>query len=261
MGCAAFDLGRYGEALALLTPSPAGLEQARRREQAAWSHAYLGQLLTAMGAYDEADATLGEGAELYADPAARIGVRGYCRGLQGRVSVERDPPRLDAARAALAAGRAETAASGFRPVISLLDCYWAELLLAEGGADALTEADETLSKATSFGWARSEITACSLQARVALAQGDLDKAVRLSGCAVDELEARGWKVTAVRSEEIVHWHARILEAAHLPEAVRFRGQAAAIVNAKADSLTDPAQRERFLCNVRLTRDILAAAAG
>lgn len=63
------------------------------------------------------------------------------------------------------------AASGFRQLAPLVECFWAELLLADGTPDALAEAERTLGPLASFDWARSEVAAASLRARVLLAQG------------------------------------------------------------------------------------------
>jgi hypothetical protein len=145
-------------------------------------------------------------------------------------------------------------------VIPLVESHWAELLIAEGTPGALREADEVLAAAGSFGWARSEIAGGSLRARVALAEGRLDDAVELSTAAVVQLEELGGAAPAVRSEEILFTHGRVLGAAGLAEADTYVAEAAALVRAKAGSLTDPAHRKSFLTRVRLSREILASVA-
>jgi hypothetical protein len=136
--------------------------------------------------------------------------------------------------------------------------FWAELLLAEGTPEALAEARDVLGAASSYGWARSEIAICSLLARVALAEGRAADAVEPSTRAVTELSERGGAVPTVRSEEILWTHARVLEATGSADAADYRAQAAAVVRAKAGSLTDDAQRESFMTRVRVSRDVLAA---
>ena len=258
IGVAAFDLGRYGEALGLLTQSTEVLGAAHRRDQAAWARSFLGQVQTAIGLYETAETTLGEGIELLADFPGPLGVRGYLRALLGRLYVEWEPPRLAEARETIAKAREETKASGIRSVVPLVEGFWAELLLAEGTPEALAEARDVLGAASSYGWARSDIAICSLLARVALAEGRAADAVEPSTKAVTELAERGGAVPTVRSEEILWTHARVLEATGSADAADYRAQAAAVVRAKAGSLTDDAQRESFLTRVRLSRDILAA---
>ncbi len=258
IGVAAFDLGRYDEALDLLVRSMEALRASRRRDDAAWAAAFLGQLYTAIGQYEAAAAILREGIARFADEAGSLGLRGYLRALLGRLYIEWDRARLTEARDELAAGRAETVASGYRGVEGLVVSAWAELLIAEG---ALREADAALEAAPTLGYTRSEIAFASLRARVALAEGRSQDAVRLSTAALDALTARDGQVPAVRSEEILLTHARVLEAVGSPEAARFAAEAAAVVRAKAATLADPAQRETFLERVRVSRDALAAAEG
>ena len=69
-------------------------------------------------------------------------------------------------------------------------------------------------------------------------------------------EGRG-AVTAVRSEEIVYVRATALAAAGDPGRRSRFAEAATILRAKADSLTDAAQRDSLLQRVRLSREILA----
>jgi tetratricopeptide (TPR) repeat protein/energy-coupling factor transporter ATP-binding protein EcfA2 len=257
IGVAAFDLGRFGEALDSLTQSCRALRELRQRDEGAWALAFLGQLYTAIGLFEEAEASLREGIALFDGEAGALGVRGYLRSLLGRVALEADPPRLPEAREVLAGGREETVRSGYGGVIALVQSHWTELLLAEGTPGALAEAEEVLESTGSFGWARSEIALASLRARVALARGRVEQAVELSTRATARLEDLGGAVPAVRSEEILFAHGRVLAAAGSAEADAYVRKAAEVVRAKADSLTAPAQKESFL-QVRLSREILGA---
>ncbi|HSC91706.1 MAG TPA: AAA family ATPase [Gaiellaceae bacterium] len=259
LGVADFDLGRYGEAIEYLVRASEALKATRRREEAAWALCFLGQQYTAIGLYEEAEQTLREAIALFGDEPKAPAVRGYLRSLVGRLFVQWEPPRLEQAREELTRGREEALASGSHSIRALVDSYWAELLLAEGTPDAVREADEVLSATATHGWARGEIATSSLRARVALAQGNVDEAVTLSTHAVDLLTEHEGAVPAVRSEEILLTHARILEAARSDDASRYAADAAAIVRAKADSLPDEARRRSFLERVRVSRDVLAAA--
>ena len=259
IGVAAFDLGRYGEAIDLLARSADALRSFQRREEAAWGMAFLGQLYTAIGLFEAADATLRAAIALFADEHDSLGLRGYLRSLLGHLQLEWEPPRLADARAEIESARAEVTASGYIAVAPLVTTHLAELLLAEGTPQALRAADSELAAAATFGWARSVIATSSLRARVALAEHRITDALELSTQAVEELAARGGAVPATRSEEILFAHARILAAAGADQAPDYFAQAVAIVEAKAASLPDPAQRASFLERVRLSAAVVQAS--
>jgi tetratricopeptide (TPR) repeat protein len=259
MGVAAFDLGRYGQALELLAPTGDRLRAARRRFEAAWTMAFLGQVYCAIGLFEAAEATVQSAIGLFDDQHGTLGLRGYLRAFLGHVYVEWG--RLDQARTELERGRAEAEASGYKAVIPLVDSHWAELLIAEGTAEGLREAEAVLAASDSYGWARSRITAWSLRARIALAEQRVQDAVELSTRAVELLEQRGGAVPATRSEEIFLTHARVLDAAGARAAAKYGAKAAQIVRGKAESLSDPAQRQSFLERVRLSAEALRFSPG
>jgi len=262
LGVAKFDLGDYGDAGALLESSTRILSTTRLDDDYAWALCFLGQLQTALGLWDEAEGSLREAIAVFGDDRRALGSRGYFRSLLGRVGVERDPQQLDVARLELEAGRRETHEAKYVSVEPLVDVHWAELLLAEGTEAARREVDELLAGAPNYGWARSEIAMASLRARIALDEQRLEDARTLSTGAYDRLRSLGGHVPAIRSEEIVFTHARVLDAVSpdSPEARACFGEAAGILRAKAESLTDTAQRDSLLQRVRLSREILAAAA-
>jgi tetratricopeptide (TPR) repeat protein/type II secretory pathway predicted ATPase ExeA len=259
MGVGAFDLGRYGEAIELLTRCSTVLRKPGIRYEAAWALAFLGQVHTAIGLYDAGEKTLQDGIAIFAEEPGTVGTRGYLRALLGRLYLEWEPARIEDARPLLAEALEETTASGNRPLISLVKTHWAELLLAEGKPDALREAEALLTQTTAYGYARIEIAARTLRARVALLEKRTDDASKLSTEAVEMLRERGGAVPAVRSEEVLFTHARVLEATKSAEAKAVLAEAAKVVHDKAESLTDPAQKQSYLTRVRLSRDILAAA--
>jgi tetratricopeptide (TPR) repeat protein len=259
LGVAKFDLGDYGEADRLLERSVRILSATRLDDDYAWALCFRGQLETALGLWDEAEATLREAIAVFDEVRRALGARGYFLALLGRVALERDPPQLDVARAALEAGRRETHDAKYVSVRPLVDVFWAELLLAQGSESARLEADELLEGAPNYGWVRGEIAMGALRARIALRDERLDDALDLSRAAYDRLAQLGGFVPAVRSEEIVFTHARVLDAVGSAEAAAVYAEVEAILRAKADSLTDPAQRDSLLQRVRLSREILAAA--
>jgi hypothetical protein len=219
--------------------------------------AFLAQVYCAIGLYEAAEASVQSAIGLFDDQPGVLGLRGYLRSFLGHVYVEWEPQRLDQARAELERGRAEAEASGYKGVMPLVEVHWAELLVAEGTPDGRREADAVLAASDSYGWARSQIAAWSLRARIALADDRVQDAVELSTRAVEALEQRGGAVPATRSEEIFLTHARVLEAAGSSAAAGYAAKAAKVVRGKAESLRDPAQRRSFLERVRLSADALA----
>jgi tetratricopeptide (TPR) repeat protein len=258
LGVAAFDLGRYGQALELLAPTGDRLRATRRRYETAWALNFLAQVYCAIGLYEAAEASMQSAIGLFDDQPGVLGLRGYLRAFLGHVYLEWEPQRLEQARSELERGRAEAEASGYKGVIPLVDVHWAELLIAEGTPEGRREADAVLAASDSYGWARSQIAAWSLRARIALADGRVQDAVELSTRAVEALERHGGAVPATRSEEIFLTHARVLEAAGSAAAAGYAAKAAKVVRAKAESLSDPAQRRSFLERVRLSADALRA---
>jgi tetratricopeptide (TPR) repeat protein len=261
MGVAAFDLGRYGQALELLAPTGDRLRAARRRYETAWSMSFLAQVYCAIGLFEAAEASMQSAIGLFDDQPGTLGLRGYLRAFLGHVYLEWEPARLEQARAELERGRAEAEASGYKGVIPLVEVHWAELLIAEDTPEGRREADALLAASDSYGWARSQIAAWSLRARIALADQRVDDAVELSTRAVEALEQRGGAVPATRSEEILLTHARVLEAAGSAAAADYAAKAAQVVRDKAESLSDPAQRQSFLERVRLSVDALSPGSG
>ena len=256
LGVAAFDLGGYGEALELLGRSAAALRDAGHRVECAWALTFLAQVQTATGDWEAAEASLRGGMDLLDDVRGSVGVRSYQQALLGHLFLEWEPPRPVEARETLAAAREESAAAGHRPTMPLVDAMYAELLLAENTPASLAEADVVLRGSETFGWARSEIAACSLLARVTLAAGRPAEAVEPSTKAVKNLTEHDGAVPTVRSEEILWTHARVLQATGSGEAATFAAHAAQVVAAKAESLTDPEQQKTFETRVRLSREIL-----
>ena len=257
IGVAAFDLGRYGDALDLLKRAAVTLQMARRHEQAAWAMSFLGQLYTAIGMYELAEFTLQSAVALFGDEKANLGIRGYLRALLGCVYLKWEPARLPDAKAHLRQAMEETTASGFLPTRPLVELHCVQLHLAEGGPEALDHANELLSHVETFGWARSDIALATMRSRVALARHSVEEAVALSTRAVEDLERRGGAIAATRSEEVFLNHAKALYAAGSDAAPRFGARAVQIVEAKAQSLNDPVHVRSFRERVRLSVEILA----
>lgn len=258
LGAAAFDLGRYGDALEFLSRCTAILRARGQRNETAKATTFLGQLYTAVGMYEEGEAALREAIASFADEPENLSTRGYLRALLGRLYLKWQPPRLSESRVELAAGREETIASGRHSTLPLVDSYWAELLLAEGTAESLREADETLTKVATFGWARGEIASSTVRAKIALAEGRVKDAVALSTHAVELLEDRGGSVPTVQSEEVFLVQARALLAAGSEEPRGYAQKAGAVIREKADSL-EGAARTSFLERVQLSREVLETA--
>jgi tetratricopeptide (TPR) repeat protein len=258
LGVARFDLGAYGEAAELLDNAVQILSATSLDDDYGWALCFRGQLQTSLGLWDEAEASLRDAIAVFDEEHHSLGARGYFRALLGRVGVEREPQQLDVARRELEAGRQEAQEAGYGSLQPLLDAYWAELLIAEGDEAGRRAADELLATSQSYGWKRGEVLRDALRARIALQDGRHDDALAFSSTAYGLLQEGRGAVTAVRSEEIVYVRASALAAAGDPEAAERFAEAAAILRAKADSLTDDAQRDSLLQRVRLSREILAS---
>jgi tetratricopeptide (TPR) repeat protein len=260
LGVAEFDLGHYGEALRLLPASVDGLREIRVFEEGAWTLSFLAQLHTAIGLFEAAERAVREGLAIFADDHGVIGPRSYLRALLGRLYVEWDPPRLADAGAPLEEGLAEARRGGHLGTVGLVETYYGGYLLTTGDADGADRLlADTIAAADAGGWHRAAVAARSLRALAALALGRTGEAVRLSGEAVERLRAQGGFVPAVRSEEVLFTHGRVLEAAGSAEARPLYEEAAKVVRAKAATLEDDAHKQSFLTRVRLSREILAAA--
>jgi tetratricopeptide (TPR) repeat protein len=258
IGVADFDLGRFGDAYDSLVRSCDVFRGRGRCDDLAWSLAFLAQLHTAIGSYEQAEQTLQAGLAVFDGRGEALGIRGYLHALLGHLYHEWERP-ADAIEH-VAAGRNEANESGFRGVIPLVDAYWAEVLLADGSPKALRDARETLEGLDPFGWPRSQIARASLLGRLALAEGHAADGVAPSAEAVAKLKECGWFVTATRGEEILFAHARILAAAGRDDAQEFFELAQDMVNRKAETLRDPEHRRAYLERVPLSRDILNAPA-
>jgi hypothetical protein len=204
------------------------------------------------------EAALLEAIASFADDPKSLSTRGYLRALLGRLYLKWQPPRMSESRAELAAGREETIASGRHSTLPLVDSYWAQWLLADGSAESLSEADETLAKVATFGWARGEIASSSVRANIALARCLVSDALALSTHAVELLEEHGGSVPTVQSEQVFLVHARALIAAGSEGARGYAQKAETIIREKADSLP-PSARTSFLERVQLSRDVLEIA--
>lgn len=261
IGAAYFDHGSLDEADKWLRGSLEGLRRQQMPDLNSTSANLHAQLLMATGRFEEAEALLGEA---LASPDGLEDVvvqRGYLNALLGKLYLEWDRPR-DAVGPLLRAWR-ETRGSVNTAVMPLIANYYAELLLnAESGVQDHVEARQVLERnlveTVASGFRRSEVASLMWLGRLALDQQRPDEAVEASTRAVNRLQASG-PLPALRTEEVLFTHHLCLASSgFLEEAEQFLETAYLEVLRKADHLQHPADRERYLSRVPLSRAIIEA---
>ncbi|MCB9596859.1 MAG: protein kinase [Sandaracinaceae bacterium] len=215
----------------------------------------LGDVLNRFGAYHDAEATLADAL----DRCRRLGIRlmegyalanlGYARTMGGRHV---------AARADLDAARALADAIGDRHLATWASLYRARLALATGAPEhARDEARILAERAASLGLGAAEVLAMVVEARAALALGDVGGATDAIGRALAGRDALGG--LEEDEGELFAVHARVLEAAGQGDAAAAaRARGAAWLEATARRIGDPEWRQRFTRDVPAHRDLIAS---
>jgi tetratricopeptide (TPR) repeat protein len=260
VGVAAFDNGRFGDAEGSLRRSVSELHRLRAWDQFSSISNYLGQLLTAMGRFEEAEKVLLAALKpLYAH-ADLTTSQGYNLGLLGKLYLEWG--RLDAAEKNITAGWERLLDTGHSAVLPILRNYLGELLMHPSNPHrdvgrARQLFDETIAECQRSGFQRSEIAALSLRALVDLSSGRHEDALAASACAVEHLAAVG-TMPALRTEEIYLTRYKVLRATGAEEeAASWLACAREVLNAKAATIPSLPLREQFLTGTPVSRYIVA----
>jgi tetratricopeptide (TPR) repeat protein len=258
VGVAIFDDGRFSEAETWLRRSVDGLRALGAWDQAALISNYLGQLLVAMGRFEEAEALLAAVLEPLRADADLSTFQGYNLGLLGKLYLEWD--RLEDAETNLEAGWKRLERTRHQAILPLLRNYRGELIMhprfhARDVDAAGRLFEETVTECRRTGFLRSEIMALSLLALASLARGRDDLAASTSRTAIEKLAAAG-TLPALRSEEIYFTHSLALAAAgDRTGSSWYLEQAREVLAAKAATITDPVLREQFLTRVPVSAAI------
>lgn len=260
IGINEFDLGDFDRALDYLQRGITGMRSMGMHSDLAWALNFLAQVLIAGGRFEEAELILLEALELQealvSDPNKSNNLA-----LLGKLYLEWE--RVDEAGTPMRQGWAMAQTGSQLALISLVRNYYAELLMhPDYQLRDLTAAEEqliaNLFEIHASHFHRSAIQALSLHARLALYQTKPDLAYERSSEAVAYLERMG-TLPALRSEEIFWNHALVLSAnKRNAEADSFVKRAYQIVQAKAETISEPEQRRLYLERVLLNRQLADA---
>jgi len=260
IGVAAFDDGRFGEAEQALYQSVSRLQKLRAWDQFSIISNYLGQLLTEMGRFEEAEEILLGALKPLYEHADLTTSQGYNLGLLGKLYLEWG--RLDAAEENIMAGWERLLDTRHPAVLPILRNYLGELLMHPSNPHrnivrARMLFDETIEECQRTGFQRSEIAALSLRALADLSSGYRQRALDSSRRAVERLAAVG-TMPALRTEEIYITRYKVLRATGEEEAADWLARARQILDAKAATIASPALREQFLIGTSVSRYICSA---
>ena len=262
IGVAVFDNGYFEEAELWLRRSIHELRALRAWDLFASISNYLGQLLTEMGRFEEAEDILLEALKPLRADADLSTFQGYNMGLIGRLYLEWG--RIDDAEEYLKAGWDRLQRTQHRSILPILRNYLGELFMHPSySASDLQRArqlfNETIAECHQSGFQRSEIAALTLSALACLAMGDLDSAVAASMEATAKLEAAG-TMPALRTEEVYLARYRVLSSIDAKtEAEESLAQAQKVLLRKAATISTPLLREQFLTRVPINQRIMSVS--
>jgi tetratricopeptide (TPR) repeat protein len=262
IGVAVFDNGYFEEAESWLRHSIDELRALKSWHLFASISNYLGQLLTEMGRFEEAEDVLLKALELLRTDADLSTFQGYNMGLLGKLYLEWD--RIGDAEECLKAGWDRLQRTRHRAILPILRNYLGELIMHRSySANDVKYArqlfDETIVECHQSGFQRSEIAALTLSALACLAMGDNDGAVAASTEATARLEAVG-TMPALRTEEVYLVRHQVLKSIDAKtEAEEALARARRVLLSKAATIGDPLLREQFLTRVRTSQIIMSAS--
>ncbi|HEX8066328.1 MAG TPA: AAA family ATPase [Thermoleophilaceae bacterium] len=260
-GVGEFDAGRFGPAEDLLVRATDSLRGLGVRDDLPINLGFLAQLRTATGSFEAAEETLAESLAIVEELPGH-GHAGYVRSLRIKLMLEWERP--DEARSAVERAWSETRQSRFANVLPLVRNVLAEALMSGDAAAADVEAARehltaSIADSERSAFARGQVTARTLLARLLRRRGDPDAALEESSTACRLLEAAGGRMPAVRAEEVLFEHALCAREAGDAETYgRMLEAACGVLGDKAQSLPDADARRTFLDRVPLSRSILEA---
>ncbi|MGI5283034.1 ATP-binding protein [Nonomuraea polychroma] len=261
LGVNLFDAGDFGTALVHLTACVEHLRADPLNAELPIALNYLAQLYSAMGDADAAENTLREALSFEETRGGLSGWHAYNSALLARL-MALDPARRHACQPMLAEAWRETEQTWLLNLVPIVRNLYAEVLLLLGDTDpvlldqALELAEDTIKETRRTGMIRSEIAALSLVSRIRHLRGETEAAAALARDAVDILRRMG-DLPALRTEEVLHHAAEVLEAVgdNRETVMWLRADVQGRVRRIADSLTDSAQRARYLQQALLSQQI------
>jgi tetratricopeptide (TPR) repeat protein/type II secretory pathway predicted ATPase ExeA len=261
LGVRDFDQGDYGSALERLRRSVSGLKSSGLINEVGWPTNFLGQLLIAIGAYEEADAVLQEYLQLAESDLPRA-AKAANRALLGKLHLEQQ--HVQHARQILREALEETETVGHRNVVPIVQNYMSEALLADPASardldECLTLLEATVQETNKTGFERSRAQALYLRSLLHLRSGNTDGAKYDIDDAIELVRTAGVLPT-VRTEELLFLDYRVQAAAGDSErALTSLKEALAVLWRKAHSISDDGYRESYFNRVSLNQAITVAA--
>jgi tetratricopeptide (TPR) repeat protein len=266
LGVAEFDRGHFDEAMVHLEASREEIEASEIKGELDRTLNYLGQVYTATGKFELAEAALKQALAIHMEPDHRGSTHpwhAYNLGQLGKLYLEWN--RLDDAYPMIEAAWDETNNAMTVALSSLVANFLAEVLIHpesphrdEGRAEQLLRS--TITREGETGFYRSRVAANSLLGRLALSQNKALEAYAASSEAVTELERRG-SLPALRTEEVLLHHARICKVVQRDdEAKLYLAKAHDVLMQRASTLQSDEDRTTFLERVPLSTAITSWAA-
>ncbi|MEU7833668.1 AAA family ATPase [Nonomuraea sp. NPDC049129] len=252
LGVNLFDAGDFGTALIHLTACVEHLRADPLNAELPIALNYLAQLYSTMGDTQTAENALREALSFEETRGGPSGWHAYNSALLARL-MARDPARRHACQPMLAEAWRETEQTWLLNLVPIVRNLYAEVLLLLGDTDpvlldqALELAEDTIQETRRTGMIRSEIAALSLASRIRHLRSETEAAAVLARDALDILRWTG-DLPALRTEEVLHHAAVVLEAVgdNQETVMWLRADVQKRVQRIADSLTDSAQRSRYL---------------
>ncbi|MFD7958677.1 AAA family ATPase [Streptomyces ardesiacus] len=257
IGVNLFDTGLLGEARQRLTRCVERLKSEPLHAELPIGLNYLAQLHLATGEWEQARSVLREALDFEERRDGYSGWHAYNTALLARV-VARDPARADEAVQLAEDAWVETQRTWLVNLVPIVRNLYIEVLLDTGGDVQLAArlAEDTLADTRRSGMVRSEIAGYILRSRIRTRQEQTDLAARDARQALALLAEHG-DMPALRTEEVLYWAAdAVARAGGADEADLLLSRAREVVRRKAESIDEPALRERFLDEVALNRDLL-----
>ncbi|MEU3168513.1 AAA family ATPase [Streptosporangium sp. NPDC006930] len=251
LGVNLFDAGDFGTALEHLTACVERLREDPLRAELPIALNYLSQLHSAMRDSNSAESFLREALAFEEDRGGPSGWHAYNSALLAQL-MACDPARRHACRPILTEAWRETEQTWLLNLVPIVRNLYAEVLVLLSDTnpalldEALRLAGDTIEETRRTGMVRSEIAALSLSSRIYSLHGEIETAAALARESLSILQRMG-DLPALRTEEIFLHTADILEAAGDQETASWlRADAQVRISRIADTLTDPAQRDRYL---------------
>jgi tetratricopeptide (TPR) repeat protein len=262
LGVGEFDASHFEVAINLLEQSVNSLKQIKLTDEVPHCLNYLAQAYLGLGLFEKAEEALIEAIEIVQDNEEPHSWNGYNLALRGKLYL--DWGRTEDAVAPILLGWQESQKTQIKWQTPLVRNYYVELLMNRQyqGFD-LDEADRqlaiTIEETHRTAYHRSAIMALSLRSIVSLMGQENERAFEYSLKAIQYLKMMG-TLPALRAEEVLFNHYKVLMARGHHEAQHYLVQASQMLTRKANMINSDSYKVAFLERISLNRDIQKACA-